>query len=170
MNYSPEESFPEAIKKEKQFDEFFKNIKAILRQCNVHDTRQAWTSEDQLLDSTLLQKQKSVRDALCDNFNTPKAIQELFELMTQTNKYLSQNPKEIKIPLVRQVSKFVFDILLSFGIYEQGDYPSVTGAGQEGGASYEETITPLMNVLTKYRDQVKNNAGEGGKELFKISD
>jgi cysteinyl-tRNA synthetase len=71
---------------------------------------------------------------------------------------------------VRQVSKFVFDILLAFGIYEQGDFPSVTGAGQEGSASFEETITPLMNALTKYRDQVKNNADAGTKELFRISD
>ena len=31
MNYSQEESFPEAIKKEQQFNEFFQNIKATLR-------------------------------------------------------------------------------------------------------------------------------------------
>jgi cysteinyl-tRNA synthetase len=31
MNYSPETSFNEAVAKEKQFDEFFKNIKAVLR-------------------------------------------------------------------------------------------------------------------------------------------
>jgi cysteinyl-tRNA synthetase len=62
----------------------------------------------------------------------------------------------------------VFDILMVFGIYEQGDFPSVTGAGQESG--YEDIITPLMNVLSKYRDQVKNNADKGPKDLFKISD
>ena len=53
-----------------------------------------------------------------------------------------------------------------FGIYEEGDFPSIGGA--EG--SYEEMITPLMNALTKYRDQVKNLANSDGKELFKISD
>ena len=31
MNYSPEDSFPEAEKKEKEFDEFFHNVKAVLR-------------------------------------------------------------------------------------------------------------------------------------------
>jgi len=31
MNYSPENSFPEAISKEEQFNEFFKNVRAILR-------------------------------------------------------------------------------------------------------------------------------------------
>ena len=31
MNYSPDNSFPESIAKEKKFNEFFKNVKATLR-------------------------------------------------------------------------------------------------------------------------------------------
>jgi hypothetical protein len=38
MNYSPEDSFAEAIVKEKQFYEFFKNVKANLRVWNIKDT------------------------------------------------------------------------------------------------------------------------------------
>jgi cysteinyl-tRNA synthetase len=38
MNYSPETSFNEAVAKEKQFDEFFKTVKAILRQCDLKNT------------------------------------------------------------------------------------------------------------------------------------
>lgn len=64
------------------------------------------------------EKQHSVREAICDDFNTPKAIGELFELVTLTNGYLQQDPKLIKEPLVRSVSKFVFHILKCFGIYE----------------------------------------------------
>jgi cysteinyl-tRNA synthetase len=112
-----------------------------------------------------------VREALCDSFNTPKVLQELFELMTATNTYIAQSPKEIKVPLVRQVSKFVFHILKCFGIYEDGDFPSVVGSGDgESSASYEETITPLMNVLLKFRDQVKRGATSDGKEILKLCD
>lgn len=112
-----------------------------------------WTSKDFDLDAKLRAKQASVREAICDDFNTPKAIGELFELVTLTNGYLSQDPKDIKIPLVRTVSKFVFHILKCFGIYEDGDYPIVTGAGEaEGAQSHEEMIAPLMNALSKYRD------------------
>ena len=35
MNYTTEKSMPEAVEKERQFSEFFKNFKAILRQCNI---------------------------------------------------------------------------------------------------------------------------------------
>jgi len=38
MNYTTEKSMPEAVEKERQFGEFFKNVKAILRQCNIKDT------------------------------------------------------------------------------------------------------------------------------------
>jgi cysteinyl-tRNA synthetase len=31
MNYTTEKSMPEAVEKERQFSEFFKNVKAILR-------------------------------------------------------------------------------------------------------------------------------------------
>lgn len=171
MNYSPENSLPEAVSKEEQFNSFFKNIKAILRQCNIKDTVQKWNEKDEQLQETLLKKQAAVREALADNFNTPKAIQELFELMTMTNSYLSQPPAQIKVPLVRQVSKFVFHILKCFGIFEEGDFPSVVGAeGGDGAASYEDTITPLMNVLRQFRDSVKNKAGDGPKDLFKLCD
>lgn len=69
------------------------------------------------------------------------------------------------------VTRFIFKILKCFGIYEEGDFPAIAGgAGAESGASYEDVITPLMNVLCKFRDDVKKNAGTGGKELFQLSD
>jgi len=40
MNYNPDDSFAEAIVKEKQFDEFFKNVKANLRTWNIQETSQ----------------------------------------------------------------------------------------------------------------------------------
>jgi hypothetical protein len=46
MNYAPETSFPEAIAKEEQFNSFFKNVKAILRQCNIEKTSQNWNEKD----------------------------------------------------------------------------------------------------------------------------
>jgi cysteinyl-tRNA synthetase len=46
MNYDQDKSFQEAIVKEKQFDEFFKTVKAILRQCDIDQTNQKWTAKD----------------------------------------------------------------------------------------------------------------------------
>ena len=38
MDYDMETSFDEAKRKEEQFDNFFKNVKAIIRQCDVKST------------------------------------------------------------------------------------------------------------------------------------
>jgi cysteinyl-tRNA synthetase len=38
MNYKTEKSMPEAVEKERQFSEFFKNVKAILRKCDIKST------------------------------------------------------------------------------------------------------------------------------------
>lgn len=56
MNYDPEKSFPEAVKKEEQFNEFFKNVKATLRQCNIKDTDQKWNEKDESLKKLLFEK------------------------------------------------------------------------------------------------------------------
>jgi cysteinyl-tRNA synthetase len=49
--------------------------------------------------------------------------------------------------------------------------PQVDGTDAQGaGQNYEETIAPLMNVLLKFRDQVKEKAGDGQGSLFKLCD
>ena len=53
MNYDGDKSMPEAVEKERQFAEFFKNVKAILRQCDVKSTVQKWSAKDYELDKLL---------------------------------------------------------------------------------------------------------------------
>jgi cysteinyl-tRNA synthetase len=118
----------------------------------------------------LFEKQLAVREALCDSFNTPKAIQELSEVIGAMNIYLAQPADQIRVPLVRQISKFVFHVMKCFGVYEESDFPSISSGGEEGGQSHEDTITPVVNALVKFRDQVKANAGDGGKALFQLCD
>lgn len=165
LNFSPQNSFAEAQKKEDQFDQFFHNIKAILRQCNIKDTDQAWKKEDRELHELLDDKMQSVHEALCDNFDTPKAINELFILVKATNVYIAQPVDKIKIPLVRQISKFIFKILSCFGIYEDSDFPNVSGEGQQ-------QLQQIMDAFCAFRDAVKNNAKaeDAAKILFRISD
>jgi len=54
------------------------------------------------------------------------------------------------VPLVRTVSKYIFFVLKSFGLYEEDDTPN--DAADEGAGSKEETITPYMNAMSEFRD------------------
>ena len=109
---------------------------------------------------------------MCDNFNTSKAINELFELVKLMNDYIGGDPKDIKLPIVRQVTRFVFHMLKCFGIYEAADYPEVTGGDAEGtgGKSIEEIIGPIVEELLKYRSEVISKAKSEPAELFAASD
>lgn len=77
--------------------------------------------------------------------------------------------------MVRTVTKYVFYVLKCFGIYEEDELNEATvakGISQEGGSALnkEEIIAPYIDVLAKYRDQVKETANDGPKEVFKLSD
>lgn len=70
---------------------------------------------------------------------------------------------------MRSISKYVFKILKTFGIYDDDIVPLIS-TGDDSHASCEETIAPLMNVLSKFRDQMKENTDKGPKELFRLCD
>ena len=122
----------------------------------------------------LHEKQQTVREAICDNFNTKEALNELFQLVKVMNDYLDSNPNDIKLPIVRQVTRFVFHILKCFGVYETSDYPELTGGEAEasgaGGKSFEEIIGPFVDELVKYRTEVISKAKGDPSELFALSD
>jgi len=65
---------------------------------------------------------------LCDSFDTTTAINELSQLVNATNKYLNQDEKQIRLPLVRAVTKYVFFVLKSFGIYEEDELNAATSS------------------------------------------
>lgn len=117
------------------------------------------------MSDSLLKHKNAVHEALCDSFDTPKAVDELSKLVVITNTYLQQGEAKIKIPLVRQVSQYIFKTLKAFGVYEEDDVPSLSGADGQG-TNVEDAITPLMNALSVYRDQVKQSADKGPKEIF----
>ena len=112
-----------------------------------------------------------MRAALCDSFDTSTSVNELATLVSATNIYLQK--EGVKLPLVLQVSRYVFDILKAFGVYEAGELPSVLGNGESGNTgseSVEDAITPVMNALSNFRDQIKRRANEGPKTMFQLSD
>ena len=49
INYSVEKSLPEAIEKERQFSEFFKSMKAVMRQLDIKSQVQKWNTTDEEL-------------------------------------------------------------------------------------------------------------------------
>jgi len=75
---------------------------------------------------------------------------------------------QVKVPLVRTISRFVFKTLRTFGIYDDGDMPELLGGDE--GVNSEQAMTPVVDALAKFRDDIKNVAKEGPGAVFKVSD
>jgi len=88
MNYTTEKSLPEAVSKERKFTEFFRNVKATTRNIQIKNTVQKWNATDEKLSGDLAICQALVREALSDSFDTPRAVNELSNLVSLTNVYL----------------------------------------------------------------------------------
>ena len=111
MTFSTTKTFPEAVAKDKQFKEFFLNVGAKIRDIEIKSTRQNWNDKDHELSESLLKSKMAVRIALCDSFDTKEAVNELAKLVTATNTYIKQPDKNIKVPLLRQISRYIFQML-----------------------------------------------------------
>ena len=70
------------------------------------------------------------------------------KLVNAANAYLQEDG--VKLPLILQVSRYVFKTLSAFGVYDIGDWPTL---GSQN--SVEDAITPVMDALRDFRDQVK---------------
>jgi cysteinyl-tRNA synthetase len=53
MNYTTEKSLPEAVSKEAKFTEFFRTVKAALRNTNIGGNSQKWNAKDEELSASL---------------------------------------------------------------------------------------------------------------------
>ena len=104
---------------------------------------------------------------MCDSFDTATAVNELSALVSAANIYLKTDG--FKAPLVLQVSRYIFNTLSAFGVYESGNLPSFE-AEDAANVNVEDVITPVMNALADYRDEVKRRAKDGPKAMFEISD
>lgn len=174
-----DDSMAEAVSVEKSFRNFFENIKALLREQKLstesleegtlkHNHR---SLEKDLIEE-LLTKQKSIHAALCDSINTPQAMNLLLELVNKTNVHIrdkSSAGEKCNTMVLSKVASYITKMLRIFGVIESKDdkilgFPAtdlVNGSAQ----SSEEQILPYLNVLSKFRDQIRDLARDKASHL-----
>jgi cysteinyl-tRNA synthetase len=67
-----------------------------------------------------LQKQDNTHAALCDSINTPVAIQEMLDLISQANKYAAARGNQVNIHVLEKVAKWITSMLKVFGVADNG--------------------------------------------------
>lgn len=103
----------EAVSKDSRFKEFFLTIQAIMRNNKISQS-QRWEKKEMELHNSLMAAQKSIHAAMLDNFDIPKVIKILDDLISDVYQY--QKESGPKLPLLIKVSNFIKYILGTFGL------------------------------------------------------
>ena len=167
MLYS-DQAVSDARNKEALFKNFFGAVKALLRG-DWHRQRQPWRPQDRALSELLLEVEERVHAALCENVDTPEVMAALCDLVTETNKYLTDGGEPLAL-LLRRVAGYVTKILGIFGVVGP-DEIGFQGGGGAGGQSTEALISPFVGALVQFRDDVRGAArAEKSQATLEICD
>lgn len=179
MDYSAN-TLGQARNIDKIFNEFFHNVKIVLRKLGaVTATKQYLAAVDIALITKLEETKVAVHEALSDDFDTPKVIALLVELIRVVNKYLEENTLETYCSITMiTVARYVTSTLRLFGLVPIGqeigfpltdDLSSSDGgivangegngdAGSVGRTSLnkEEILAPILDAFVDFRHQVRS--------------
>jgi len=166
---------------ETTMNNFFTVVKALISQVRAEDAvpdgKHRYHDPERALTDALYQAQDRFREALCDSFDTPSAVNVLRDLVSRTNVYINSRANELDVSVVELIARWVGSMLRMFGLGE-GD-PSDLGWGQPSQDGFtslnrEEVVMPYLRVLSSFRDGVRQLAiskGDGAaKEILALCD
>ncbi|CAM9604271.1 unnamed protein product [Chrysoparadoxa australica] len=173
MDYS-DDTMAGAIAAERFYVEFFHNVKGALRAVSAGASIKLGAEEIALV-KKLEASKAEVREALCNDFDTPAAMYALQDLAKAVNKYMQDNDGKCVSQCLSGPATFVTKILKIFGVITDG--PTLGGArlclgmlshwscmpagDGEGSGSREETLGPLLDTLNGFRNTVRNSCRAG---------
>ena len=161
VNFS-DQTLNEARDKENRINSFFARVAAAGRNFPVHSNPQKWDSNDHRLADSILSSQERVHRALCDNFDTPTAMEALEACISAVNQYFIEQQLP-KFPLLLRASDFVRDILSIFGVVDN----SVRGDGSDKSSAQENIVSEFVSI----RDQIRELAAASkDPSLLQLSD
>ena len=172
----------QAVAIEKIFVEFFHTVKGALRGTpggySVEQS-QTWGETERALSESVDASRAAVHAAMLDNINTAAVIKALKELVGAVNVYLGKTPAaEVRPLLLNSAAQFITTILATLGVAETtggvgfGEIGGDADGGKGGKADAEEVMAPVLDLVTKFRDQIRQLAksGAGVKELMSACD
>ena len=96
---------------------------------------------------------------MLDDFDTPKAIQCLLELVKDCNRYIED--KMMSTIVLTNVARFITSILRVFGLVNDTTEIGFPLESVGDGASKEQLLTPFLDILTNFREAVRIAAING---------
>ncbi|XP_071345828.1 cysteine--tRNA ligase, cytoplasmic isoform X1 [Trachinotus anak] len=164
-----------AVQYEKFMNEFFLNVKDILRApTDITGQFEKWEAAEVELNNSFYDRKSAVHEALCDNVDTRTAMEEMRVLVNQSNSYIASRKSAKLRPnrlLVESIAVYLTGMLKIFGAIEGSDPLGFPVGGQGQSVDLETTVMPYLSVLSDFREQVRKIAREQKvMELLQLCD
>lgn len=163
LDYS-ENVLREAEQTDKLFNDFFLNVKDILRK--PEDTAPSSHNYHELerdLQEKFMSKKMAIHDALCDSIDTPSAIRHMQDLVKHANIYISSKKDKKESPnhqALEMVAKYLTHMLKIFGTIDEEQAIGFPVAGKNASENHEDVAMPYVQLLADFRDDVRSIARE----------
>nr|XP_061811082.1 cysteine--tRNA ligase, cytoplasmic-like isoform X1 [Nerophis lumbriciformis] len=163
LDYSPN-TMELVVQYEKFLNEFFMNVKDILR-APTDITRQfeKWDAAEVALNKSFFDKKSAVHEALCDNIDTRTVMEEMRQLVSQSNSYIASKKSAKMGPnrmLMESIAMYLTKMLKIFGAIEGSEPIGFPVGGHGQNVDLESTVMPFLSVLSDFREQVRKIARE----------
>uniref|UniRef100_A0A803TC90 Cysteine--tRNA ligase, cytoplasmic n=1 Tax=Anolis carolinensis TaxID=28377 RepID=A0A803TC90_ANOCA len=159
-----------AIQYEKFMNEFFLNVKDILRApADVTGQFEKWEKQEIELNKSFYEKKVAVHEALCDNIDTRTVLEEMRSLVSQCNSYMAAKKAARQMPnrmLLENTSIYLTQMFKIFGAIESDEAIGFPVGGNGGNLNLESTVMPYLQILSEFREGVRQIARE--KKVFEV--
>ncbi|XP_029438619.1 cysteine--tRNA ligase, cytoplasmic isoform X1 [Rhinatrema bivittatum] len=164
-----------AIQYEKFMNEFFLNVKDLLRApIEITSQYEKWEAQETELNKCFYEKKSAVHEALCDNIDTRTVMEEMRSLVGHSNCYIAAKKLARQTPnrmLLKSIALYLTQMLKIFGAIE-GTEAIGFPIGEGGQAiDLESTVMPYLQVLSEFREGIRQIAREKKvNEALQLSD
>ncbi|XP_025211639.1 cysteine--tRNA ligase, cytoplasmic isoform X2 [Theropithecus gelada] len=164
-----------ALQYEKFLNEFFLNVKDILRApVDITGQFEKWGEEEAELNKNFYDKKTAIHEALCDNVDTRTVMEEMRALVSQCNLYMAARKAVRKRPnraLLENIALYLTHMLKIFGAIEEESSLGFPVGGSGTSLNLESTVMPYLQVLSEFREGVRKIAREQKvPEVLQLSD
>uniref|UniRef100_A0A8C4M706 Cysteine--tRNA ligase, cytoplasmic n=1 Tax=Equus asinus TaxID=9793 RepID=A0A8C4M706_EQUAS len=164
-----------ALQYEKFMNEFFLNVKDILRApVDITGQFEKWEDEEAELNKSFYDRKTAVHEALCDNVDTRTVLEEMRALVGQCNLYMASRKALRRRPnraLLESIALYLTHMLKIFGAIEENSILGFPVGGPGGSLNLESTVMPYLQVLSEFREGVRKIARERKvAEVLQLSD
>lgn len=161
-----------AIQFEKTLNEFFLNVKDLMRQRKSEEMVK-FNQADLYLSEKFIEARKAIHAALCDNIDTKTALFSTRELITNSNTYIADKKSLVNLQLLEEIAIYITDLLQVFGAIEKPKksigFPSISSGNE--AVNKEEILMPYLSALADFRKDVRDHAREvNASTILKLCD